>query len=275
MSSRWVRRAEPDQAIALTPLVDAAQMARSSEFRPLFSAPVPEPPLTPPSVAEPPAVEEEDDDDTQTAVQRMSEEWAAKLAEVDQVLRQAHQRAEALARQAEAEGFEVGYGKGYAEGSEAARRLLDQEIAQVRQIADAARLSRQQMLQRLEGEIIALVLAIARKILGDAALQREATIVDTLHRAIDRLGQQGPYRIRLNPRDAEFLSARWRTRDELDGAQWELIADERIGVGGCILECGAATVDARIETQFELVRRALMGLQEADFVEEADDGSAA
>ncbi len=274
MSSRWVRRAEPDQAIALTPLVDAAQMARSSEFRPLFSAPVPEPPLTPPSVAEPPAVEEEEDD-AQAAVQRMSEEWAAKLAEVDQVLRQAHQRAEALARQAEAEGFEVGYGKGYAEGSEAARRLLDQEIAQVRQIADAARLSRQQMLQRLEGEIIALVLAVARKILGDAALQREATIVDTVHRAIDRLGQQGPYRIRLNPRDAEFLSARWQTRDELDGAQWELIPDERIGVGGCILECGAATVDARIETQFELVRRALMGLQEADFVEEADDGSAA
>lgn len=274
MSSRWVRHVESDQALGLTPLVDAAQLARPGEFRPLFSDPAPEPPLTPPSVAEPPAVEA-GEEASQVDVRRMSEEWAAKLAEVDQVLRQAHQRAEALARQAEAEGYEVGYSKGYAEGSEAARHLLDQEIAQVRQIADAAQRGRQQMLQRLEGEIVALVLAIARKILGDAALQREATIVDTVHRAIARLGQQGPYRIRLNPRDAEFLSARWRTRDELDGAQWELIPDERIGVGGCILECGAATVDARIETQFDLVRRALMGLQETDSVEEAGDGSVA
>jgi flagellar assembly protein FliH len=274
LSSQWVRRVGPDQATGLTPLIDAAQLTRSGEFRPLFGDPAPEPPLTPPAVAEPSAAEEEEEA-PQADVQRMSEEWAARLAEVDQVLRQAHQRAEALARQAEAEGYEVGYSKGYAEGSEAARHLLDQEIAQVRQVADAARLSCQQMLQHMEGEVVALVLAIARKILGDAALQREATIVDTVHRAVARLGQQGPYRIRLNPRDAEFLSARWQTRDELDGAQWELVPDERIGVGGCILECGAATVDARIETQFELVRRALMGLQETDFVEEAGDGSAA
>jgi len=57
--------------------------------------------------------------------------------------------------------------------------------------------------------------------------------------------------------------------------EWELVPDERVTPGGCILESGAATVDARLETQLNLIQKALLGDQEALSVEgildESDD----
>ncbi len=240
------------------------------QFRPFFPEPETDARLTPVNVEG-----AQDGQDPQAQDQRMADEWAARLAEVDQVLRQAHQRAEALARQAEAEGYAAGYNKGYAEGLEIARRALDQEVANVRSVAQALAQARQQMLESLEGEIVALALAIARKVVEEEADHNEHVIVRMVQKAVRQLGQRGPYRIRLNPKDARHLAERWRAQDDLDGVEWELVPDERVAPGGCILESGAATVDARLDTQFDLIQKALLGDREAlsmqGLLDESDD----
>ena len=225
-----------------------------------------------------PVVEDRDaaEAERQAWEQRMAEEWAAKLAEVDRVLRQAHQRAEELAEQARAEGHQQGYTEGYEqgynEGLAIARRALDEEIAQVRAIAQGAMQARQEMLQRLEGEIVSLALAIAEKVIGEEARRSEAVVAHVVRRAVQYLGRRGPYRIRVNPLDAERLRERWQALDELEGASWELIPDERIAVGGCILESGASLVDAQLDAQFERIRKRLQGDQGPEPAEELADG---
>ena len=264
------RVADPHQVV-LPLLLDGEEKAgQPPQFRPFFPEPEAKAPLTSGNMEE--AQEEQG---SQGRDQRMADEWAAKLAEVDQVLRQAHQRAEALARQAETEGYKVGYSRGYAEGLEIARHALDQEVANVRSIAQRLAQARQQMLENLEGEIVALSLAIARKVIGEEAAHNEQVIIHTVQRAVRQLGRRGPYRIRLNPQDAQYLAERWKVQDDLNGMEWELVPDERVTPGGCILESGAATVDARLETQLNLIQKALLGDQEALSVEgildESDD----
>ncbi len=267
------RMADLHPIVLPLPMGDGDEGGQPPRFRPFFPEPEADAQLTPVNVEEAP-----EEQDPQARSQRMADEWAAKLAEVDQVLRQAHQRAEALAKQAEAEGYKAGYDKGYAEGLESARHALDQEVANVQAIARALAQARQQMLESLEGEVVALALAIARKVIGEEAAHNEQVITHMVRRAARQLGQRGPYRIRLNPQDAQRLAERWKAQDILDGAEWELVPDERVAPGGCILESGAAIVDARLETQLELVQKALLGEREGPSIPgllDESDGEAA
>ena len=247
-------------------------VGRAMEFRPLFPAsePAPESERAPEEASQ-------EEPEPQVDVQPLIEEWKAKLAEVDRVLQQARQRAEVLAKEAEERGYREGYGRGYEEGQalgmETAQRSLDDEVAKVRGIARAISQARQELLASLEPEIVSLALAIAKKVVGDEALRDETVIAHMVQKAVRQLGRRGPYRIRLNPRDAQRLMDRWRVKDELDGAEWELIPDERISIGGCVLESGVASVDARLETQFDLIQHALLeGQNEASDQELSDGG---
>ncbi|MCD6290461.1 MAG: hypothetical protein J7M34_08160 [Anaerolineae bacterium] len=268
MSSDHLRRLGKQPNVL--PLLDGqGSSRRSPRFRPFF------PPSGGESQGASTAGRGMGEDDQQAQLQRMADEWAAKLAEVDKVLQQAHQRADALAEQARTEGYqagyEEGYAKGYAEGMEAAQHSLDQEVAQVRAVAQAAARARQQMLEDLEEEVVSLALAVARKVIGDEAQRSEAVIAQVVQKAIRQLGRRGPYRIRLNPRDAQRLMERWGDRDELDGVEWELVPDERITPGGCILESGVAVIDARLEVQFERLWRGLLGVQDTALAQELSD----
>jgi flagellar biosynthesis/type III secretory pathway protein FliH len=79
-------------------------------------------------------------------------------------------------------------------------------------------------------------------------------------------------RARLNPDDLRTIES---SRDQLrkigEPLPEELVlcADPGIARGGCVLESAAGQVDARMETQLELIEQALRGLEPQGI----DDGS--
>lgn len=259
MSSSDRRQTGANRYEALFPaLLRQAKFADPAEFRPLFPNSVmgwEEPgAAVKPSVVEPePRVEPSE----------LEEQWKRKIAEAEQALEEAREQARQITQEAEERGYQEGlrkgYEEGYQQGHEEGLRLLEEEISRVRQIAEGALEARQRLLSAMEPEIVSLALAIAKKVIGEEATRNQEVIAHMVHRAIDQLGRRGPYRIRLNPQDAQRLIDRWRTGDELDGEEWELIPDERIAVGGCIIESGPATVDARIDVQMEVIQNALLG----------------
>ncbi|HEY66043.1 MAG TPA: hypothetical protein G4O02_15885 [Caldilineae bacterium] len=272
MSDKWSSSASRHQTLRPFLVNGGEASGRSARFRPLFPGPG-SPPEGDPGSPE----ESQGEQMSQAEVQRMADQWRAKLAEVDRVLQQARQRADALEKEAEERGYRAGYDRGYAaghaEGMEAARRALDDEVRKVRAVAQAIAQARQELLTSLEPEIVSLALAIAKKVIGEEAQHNENVIAHMVQKAVRQLGQRGPYRIRLNPLDAQRLMDRWKAQDELDGAEWELIPDERISVGGCVLECGAASVDARLEVQLDLIQHALLEGQDAPSAQELPDAT--
>ena len=57
--------------------------------------------------------------------------------------------------------------------------------------------------------------------------------------------------------DVARLAGRWPKNGK---PEWELVGDERIAPGGCLVTCGASTVDARSETQIGLIQNTFKGL---------------
>jgi flagellar assembly protein FliH len=182
--------------------------------------------------------------------------------EAYRILREARQEAEEIRRQAQERGYRQGYEEGLRAGKQAGESVIAAEVQRIREIAESAQAARLRLLDSLEGEIVELVLAVARKIIGDELSQNPDAIVSIVRQASAQLADAKPLRVRLHPRDAQRLADFWLRgeRATSEDQHWELISDERVSPGGCIIEAGAGTVDARIETQMSEVARAFREL---------------
>lgn len=99
----------------------------------------------------------------------------------------------------------------------------------------------------IEHEVVQLALAITRKIIGRET-DLDPTLLGGLVRiALDRM-QSGPaVRVRVAIAEAEH----WRRFAKNDGAgtRWELVEDEHLEPGDCIVETGLGTADFSFEAQ--------------------------
>lgn len=127
---------------------------------------------------------------------------------------------------------------------ERANQSAQEKIARVlREFAD----ERAEYFRRAEGEVVQLALAIARKI-----LQREADLDPTLlaalvRIALDRMQGGSAVRIRVAADDADL----WRRFDGGNGIseRWEVISDETLNSGDCIVETDLGTANFGFEAQ--------------------------
>lgn len=120
---------------------------------------------------------------------------------------------------------------------------------------EAFAVQRSRYFRQVEGEVVQLALAVARKI-----LQREAALDPTLLHglvrvALDRVGAEGAVRIRLSPEGLHH----WTERQDEGSAvyRYELVADPTLAPGDCLIEtdrgfasCGIAEQLKGIEQSF-------------------------
>jgi flagellar assembly protein FliH len=112
--------------------------------------------------------------------------------------------------------------------------------------------------KRVEGEIVQLALAVARKI-----IQREADLDSTLlsglvRIALDRM-QVGPaVRVRVAPTEAE----RWRQlgRNETGEPRWEVVPDQSVDSADCIVETELGVANFSFEAQLRDVEESFTQL---------------
>jgi flagellar assembly protein FliH len=139
--------------------------------------------------------------------------------------------------------------------SERARETAQKKVAEViREFSD----KRAEYFRTAESEVVHLALSIARKI-----LQREAELDPTLLSAlvkiaVDRMQCGSAIRIRVAPEDAE----RWRRygHGNTDSARWEIVADEALDPGDCIVDTELGTANFGFEAQLRDVEESFMQL---------------
>lgn len=111
----------------------------------------------------------------------------------------------------------------------------------------------------LSATALEIAMLVARKIL-DAEIRSDPGVArELIKAAVRRLGDVHKVTIRLTPEDAEALRAGAveSVAAELGVAKVELIADTNLTSGDCIVESDAATVDGRLGTRVEELRRVL------------------
>ncbi len=187
-------------------------------------------------------------------VQYMTSPTGAKLIsvlEVDRFVEVLNTQSEAARKS----GYEDGRKAGYETGMAEARRVMQQfEKA----IADAVT-SREKMLEESKQKILELVTKISRKVTFDAIdIDREKT-AQMIAGIINTLSDRSSLRILVHP---DFLPIVEQNLERyLTGSTMiknlTIEADARVRQGGCFIQTPTGDIDARLESQFDIIETAM------------------
>ena len=188
-----------------------------------------------------------------------------KKKEIQDVLREAQEKASLLEREAYEKGFAQGEKDGFELGQRKALKLVENIQSVLRSMDNL----RQEVLAHYEKEILELVFAIAQRVIHRDIRSDDKAVEGTVLSALALAAEKSKATLRVNPEDFDYVE---ELRPEFFAAVEELKAltitsDPSITRGGCLLESPYGDVDARIETQLEKIHQCL----EQVFAERKDD----
>jgi flagellar biosynthesis/type III secretory pathway protein FliH len=156
--------------------------------------------------------------------------------------------------------------QGYEQGLEAAHAQTAELIGTIKAIVESALQEKWAYINRNEANIVELALQIAEKILDEKISLEPEVVIDIARKAVSLTAEREQIRIRVNPDDVELLKAHKEDlMASMDGIQKiEVIADRRVGRGGCVVETVAGNVDARIYSQLCQIQGSLRDVVDDD-----------
>lgn len=180
---------------------------------------------------------------------------AAAGAEADNVRREAYD-------DGFRQGFDEGQARGEAAGLEQARGELTDAAAQAERILSEAQRQADEAFAAAERKVVELALAVASKVLGREVAENPMVVLPLVKEALTKVEDQERISIRVHPSTYELVLA---ARPELQAGLTRagivtVVGDGSLKEGDCIVETPFGTVDARIDTQLELVKAALREL---------------
>jgi flagellar assembly protein FliH len=167
---------------------------------------------------------------------------------------------QSLRDQAKNEGLRVGK----AEAAEAARKELDARLAVFKRVVTEAESRLKQESDALATSCSEIVAEALTKIAGPLLATRDAAI-GAVEQVLKRVKEARELTIRVNAADVPVLAeAEEALAPALAGRKFNLVADARVDVGGCIVESRLGSLDGRFEAQlrelFEALRAAKAGV---------------
>lgn len=139
-----------------------------------------------------------------------------------------------------------------AEGMKEGLKEVMHELANAR-----AEYSRLQV--KAEQDMVTLAFHVARRIIGHAVDIRPEVIRDIVGQALLMARGKREILIRVHPDDFAILQPRRAEfASQLDGVPVHFEADSTLDRGGCVIDTESGRIDARLETQLEVLRDALI-----------------
>lgn len=246
-----------------------------------------------PKIVERPAIFIETDDpestgavsvEVQMVLLQEKEEKARKMLADAQTLRdaifaEAQQDAAAIkadalaeAERIKAEAKEQGQAEGYEFGRQSALEQVQQEqqvtIDEANAKAERTILSAQEEMKNCmvlaEREIADLVMNVVEKVLPQHFIDAPQIILPLVRKALEKVSDQSGIIIRVSPDNYEFvLMARNEFQAMLSGNEpLQVQADASLGRGDCVVESLNGSVDARLATQMELIKKSIQEVME-------------
>ena len=201
-------------------------------------------------------------------IKRQAEELKA---EAEQIIEDTKKEAEELLERVHKEGYDAGYEEGKEDGIKDGREHIEEELADiVRQANEKAqktiRDAKEQTAEyfiRAEDEIVAVVMMAIEKILPQHFLDVPQTVLPLVREAIRHVRDQKEIKVHVDPDSYDLvLMARSEFQSMLtDGtAIIEVVSDEALKPGDCVIETPNGGVDARLSTQLDLMKNAVQSV---------------
>ena len=157
----------------------------------------------------------------------------------------------------ERDAFSKGFAQGERAGGEAAAQRGEATLRRLTETLEELTTLREQMIHETERQMVQLALAIARRVVHREVSLDQDLLIAMARVALDRLGESAQVTVRLSPEDFEATAA-------VRAAQWTgthvtVVADARVGRGGCRVESEFGAMDAGVDGQIHEIARALLG----------------
>lgn len=175
---------------------------------------------------------------------------------IDEVISEAREKESAAYQQ----GFENGRKEGFQEGHKAGliegMNEIETLIGSLQHAMIEVKKFRKELILQAERETVGLSLAIARKILNVEPAVNPKVIAGVVRKTFETIAVNAPVRIRINPSELSYLQER-RHLVPIKG-DVTFIEDSTVSRGGCIVESLSGDIDARIESQLNMVEEAFL-----------------
>lgn len=200
------------------------------------------------------------------SLKKQREEERKSLDEERKTLRiEAEQEASRLGEKARQEGFLKGHGEGLARGEaqvESRVRLEYQErFGELLELLTSVRECLERDMEALSDRkgpmFVRLWQAMLKRFIRREVELDGETALRVFREVSGRISDRTKIRVFLNPKDRDLYSLREREFLEIRrvAEQFDLIADEGIERGGCLVETNLGVYDARLTSQLEAVDR--------------------
>jgi flagellar assembly protein FliH len=165
-------------------------------------------------------------------------------AEID-ALRAAARSAKAELKDAYIDAERRGYAAGEEKGAKAAGAALQEQTDRIKALVVKIDAGRHDLMGSNEDAMVGIVFAAVCRIVGATGASRE-TVQTVVRDAIAATRDREQLLVRLHPDDAALIAGETR-----------ISADPTVKLGGCIVDSASGSLDARFETQIELLGAAL------------------
>lgn len=199
-----------------------------------------------------------------------------KVADLQVQLKQQKTAAVSAMQEAYAKGKREGVETGHAEGVETTTVEYEKRIDELQEgmgdVLVQFETAKREAVLNAEHLLLRLCFAVTGKIINREVSADPELILTIIKRSLAYIGHREKMTLRVAPDDLEMASQRkdfWITVGErLEDLA--IVADERIGRGGCIIESNSGLVDARLGVQFselsELVEKTWQDVMSATVV---------
>jgi flagellar assembly protein FliH len=206
-------------------------------------------------------------------LRRQCDEFVAGARfQAEQILTGAANEAQEIRSRAHAEGLAAGQRDGLA----SAQQLIGERAAEIaaqqtqdklrtalpafQALARSLEIERDRWMTHWEAAAVELSASIAEKILRHELMRRPELAKAIVHEALELAAGQPHLKLRLHPADIEvFQDAGQEALSRLATVgDAELVPDESIARGGCLIETRHGVIDARLETQLERITSELL-----------------
>ncbi len=158
------------------------------------------------------------------------------------------------------EGHEKGHNEGLAIGKAESRQVLKDFEQAIRQVTG----QRQALLEEAKQQVLQLVIQISKKVTYDAFEADPEATVKLISGVIDSLTDRSQLKIKVNPNHLPVVEQHIDTfmQGSTSIKDIEILPDPRVKYGGCFIETPSGDIDARLESQFDIIENIIAAPEE-------------
>lgn len=154
------------------------------------------------------------------------------------------------------ESYENGYKQGYDEGLNKGLEEAKKVLADLNRVIKDAVSQRETLLEDAKKNVLELVLKISKKVTFNAIEVDPERVLEMISGVINTLIDRSKLKIKVNPQHLPIVE---QNIDKflVGNASIKEISiepDSRVEFGGCFIETPTGDIDARIESQFEVIK---------------------